>query len=164
HFADKPPAHLLTGSVVRAIGVRVGNDVALACCSSTNTSNLQTVSAALPNTFGAQSTLVILVNFQDNTTQPYTLSSAYDVAFNQTSNFDMENSFKQTWLTGDVVGWYTLPITAGSCPDANLIATDANQAAAAAGVNLANYARFVYGFPSVSCYGWWGLGTVGGSP
>src|SRR5262249_61399093 len=92
------------------------------------------------------------------------MSNAYDVVFNQTSKFDMENSFQQTWLTGDVVGWYTLPLSSASCPDNNAIAADANQAAAAAGVNLANYTRYVYAFPSASCYGWWGLVTVGGSP
>jgi hypothetical protein len=163
HFAEKPPAHLLTGSVVRASGVRVGNDLALACCSSTNTSSLQTVTAALPNTFGAQSTLVILVNFQDNPTQPYTLSTAQDVVFNQTSNFDMENSFQQAWLTGTVVGWYTLPISSSTC-DVNSIASYANQAATSAGVNLGNYTHYVYAFPSTSSCGWWGLGTIGGSP
>jgi len=163
HFAEKTPAHLLTGSVVRASGVRVGSDFALFCCSGTNNSNLQTITAALPNTFGAQSTLVILVNFQDDATQPYTLSSAQDVVFNQTSNFDMENSFQQTWLTGTVVGWYTLPMSSSTC-DVNSIASYANQAASSAGVNLANYSHYVYAFPNTSACGWWGLGTIGGSP
>jgi len=166
HFAEKPPAHLLTGSVVRASGVRVGTDLALACCSSTNTSSLQTVTAALPNTFGAQSTLVILVNFQDNTTQPYTLTNAHDVVFGSNGSvtmFDIENSYQQTWLTGDGVGWYTLPMSGSTC-DYNSIASYANQAATAAGVNLSNYSHYVYAFPNETSCGWWGLGTIGGSP
>jgi uncharacterized membrane protein len=163
HFSEKAPTHLLTGAVVRATGVRLGNDVALACCSGTNSSNLQTLSSVLPNTFGAQSTLVLLVNFQDNTTQPYTLNNAYDVVFNQTSNFDLENSLQQAWLTGNAVGWYTLPMSSSTC-DYSSIASYANQAATAAGVNLSNYKHYVYAFPSISACGWWGLGTVGGSP
>jgi hypothetical protein len=163
HFSEKTPTHLLTGAVVRANGVRLGNDVALACCSATNTSNLQALSSVVPNTFGAQSTLVMLVNFQDNTTQPYTLSTAQDVVFNQTSNFDMENSLQQAWLTGTVIGWYTLPMSSTTC-DYGSIASYADQAATAAGVNLSNYKHHVYAFPSVNPCGWWGLGTVGGSP
>jgi len=163
HFADKIPTSLLTGAVVKVSGVQVGGDLALACCSSTTTNALQTAPSVLPNTFGAQSTLVILVNFQDNTSQPYTASTAQDVVFNQTSNFDLENSLQQTWLTGTVVGWYTLPMSSTTC-DYTSIATYANQAASAAGVTLSNYKHYVYAFPTVSACGWWGLGTVGGSP
>src|SRR5579859_114314 len=117
----------------------------------------------LPYTFGQQNTLVILVNFQDNTSQPYTVASAQSVVFGDTSSFDLENSLQQTWLTGNVVGWYTLPMTSTTC-DTTSIANYANAAAAAAGVNLANYSHYVYAFPSISACGWWGLGTVGGSP
>jgi hypothetical protein len=119
--------------------------------------------APLSNTFGAQSTLLMLVNFQDNTSQPYTVASAHSVVFGDTSNFDLENSLQRTWLTGDVVGWYTLPMTSTTC-DTTSIANYANAAATAAGVNLGNYSRYVYAFPSLSACGWWGLGTVGGSP
>jgi hypothetical protein len=59
-----------------------------------------------------------------------------------------------------VVGWYTLPIS--STCDYGTIATYANQAATAAGVNLGSYQRFVYAFPSTSC-GWWGTSYVGGN-
>jgi len=166
HFAEKAPAHLLTGAVVRANGVRLGSDLALACCSGTNSSNLQTVSSVLPNTFGAQNTLVMLVNFQDNNAQPYTLTNAHDTVLGTNGSvtmFDIENSYQQTWLTGDVVGWYTLPIIGSTC-DYSSIASYANQAATAAGVTLSNYSHYVYAFPNESACGWWGLGTIGGSP
>ncbi len=163
-FSEHTPTNLLTGSTVQVEGVQVGNTVALACCTSpSTTSSLQTLSPALANTFGAQTTLVMLVNFQDLATQPYTLSFAQDVVFNQTSAWDMENSLQQTWLTGDVTGWYTLPVSSTTC-DYNSIATYANQAATAAGVNLSNYSRYVYAFPNTTACGWWGLGTIGGSP
>jgi len=163
HFAGQVPRNLLTGSIIKAVGVQVGTDLALACCTSTATSALQTVQSILPNTFGTQSTLVMLVNFQDNTSQPYTLTTAHDVVFNQTSNWDLENSLQQTSLTGTVVGWYTLPMTSSTC-DYTSIATYANQAATAAGIDLSAYKHYVYAFPNLSACGWWGLGTVGGSP
>src|SRR5207244_2311907 len=76
HFAANPPKHLLTGSHVRVKGVRVDGALAL---DSGGSSSVQTLSLALPNTFGAQKTLVILVNFQDKATQPYTLATAQNV-------------------------------------------------------------------------------------
>lgn len=158
-FAQNPPTHLLTGAIVRVQGVQLEQKVAVA--SGTSSTSLQTVSTApMPKAMGAQNTLVILVNFQNNTNQPYTASYASDETFVKNSNYYLENSFGQTWFTGDVVGWYTLPIS--STCDYGTIATYANQAATAAGVNLGAYQRFVYAFPSVSC-GWWGTAYVGGT-
>jgi hypothetical protein len=66
----------------------------------------------LPNTLGAQSTLVILVNFQDDpANQPYTVVDAQSAVFGVVSNFFLENSYQQTWVTGDVAGWYTIPLS-----------------------------------------------------
>ena len=158
NFASKAPV-LLTGSRIRAKGFRIDNTMAL----ESGTTSVQTLSTAvLPNTFGAQKTLVINVNFVNNPIEPYTIDFVRNVLFNTTSNFDLENSFQQTWLTGDSVGWYTLAINSTVC-DYNSIASQAKSAATAAGVNLANYNRYVYSFPGNSC-SWWGLGTVGGNP
>ena len=55
-----------------------------------------------PNTFGPQSTLVILMNFSDNSAQPYTTGFAESVTFTEVNNFDLENSYGQTSLTGIV--------------------------------------------------------------
>ncbi|HWR17480.1 MAG TPA: NEW3 domain-containing protein [Terriglobales bacterium] len=160
HFGANKPYQLRGGDKVRVKGSRLNTDVLMR--SGTDSSSVQTLALATPNTFGAQSTLVILVNFQDNTSQPYTPAYAYDVVFNTTSKFDMENSQNQTWLTGTVAGWFTLPMSNSTC-DYNQIATLGDQAAQNAGYNLSQYPRRVYGFPSGSC-GWWGLGNVGGNP
>src|SRR5690348_7223413 len=70
-FAQNPPTHLLTGAIVRVQGVQLEQKVAVA--SGTSSTSLQTVSnAPMPNAMGAQNTLVVLVNFQNNTAQPYT--------------------------------------------------------------------------------------------
>ena len=42
--------------------------------------------APLPNTFGAQNTLVMLVNFYDNTSQPFTVDQVHSMIFGTTSN------------------------------------------------------------------------------
>jgi hypothetical protein len=157
HFAGEAP-HLLTGTRVRVHGVRLGQAMAL----DGSGGNVQVLVSVAPNTFGAQKTLVILVNFQDKATQPYTQAQAQSVVFTTTSNFFKENSFQQTWLVGDVAGWFTIPLSSTVCNTSSL-ATYAKQAAAAAGYNLSNYSRYVYGFPSNAC-GWWGMGSVGGNP
>jgi hypothetical protein len=165
-FAANAPTNLLTGARVHVHGTRIGGTLALS--SGASTSSFQVVSSGLANTFGQQSTLVMLINFQDNTTQPYTVDDVTNTVFgssNSATNWDLENSLQQTWLTGTAVGWYTLPLTAASCPDNNTIATDANAAATAAGINLSNYTHYMYAFPFLSnCYGWLGLATVGGVP
>lgn len=161
HFARIAPANLLTGSRVRVQGVRLGNSLALDCCNSTSTtSSMQILSAALPNTFGAQHTLVLLVNFLNNTNQPYTPTYAYNETFSKNSQFYDEMSYGQTWFMGNVAGWYKLPIN--STCNLSTIASYANVAASKAGINLSNYQRFVYAFPSASC-GWWGSSYIGGT-
>jgi NPCBM-associated, NEW3 domain of alpha-galactosidase len=163
-FAADAPTNLLTGSIVHAHGTRVGGTLALACCTGGSSGSFQVTQAApLSNTFGAQNTLVMLVNFQDNTAQPWTTQQAQSMVFGTASNYWLENSFQQTSLTGDVAGWYTLPISSATC-DISSIQTDAQQAAQKAGYVLSNYSRFLYAFPQISSCGWGGYSYIGGNP
>ena len=73
-FDRNPPRHLLTGSRVRARGIETAGVLALG--SGTSVSNLQTMALASPDTFGAQSTLVILFHFLDLATQPTSVATA----------------------------------------------------------------------------------------
>jgi hypothetical protein len=168
YFAANPPDHLQTGARVRARGKRLDSVLMLSSGATTattpgGTTELQLQSLASPNTFGAQSTLVLLVNFSDNASQPTTVEAARSLVLTTVSNFDLENSQNQTWLTGDVYGWYTLAMGSSTC-DTTTLATQANKAATNAGVNLAQYTRILYMFPSISACGWAGLATIGGSP
>jgi M6 family metalloprotease-like protein len=177
HFVKHPPTHLLTGDHVRANGQLSGGGLILYSGSTnltktTTTANGKTQpppppptsSIPVPNTFGSQSVLVILVNFQDDAVQPYTLADAQNMYFGTANNFVMESSYQQTSLNGTVVGWYTIPESVTTC-NATQIATDAENAATAAGVNLSNYTRYVYAFPyDTACGGWAGMSTVGGNP
>src|SRR6266700_4881945 len=106
--------------------------------------------APLPNTFGAQNTLVILVNFYDNTSQPYTTDQVNSMIFGTVNNFYYENSYQQVWLTGDIYGWFTIPLSYTVC-DTSSLSSYANSAAAAAGANLSAYSRMVYVFPHNAC-------------
>jgi len=161
-IAKEPPTHLTSGARVRVRGVRVNGVLAL----QSGGDSVQVLSSALPNTLGEQRTLVILVNFRNYTSQPYTIDFANNLFFGTTSNFFLENSYQQTYLSGLIKGWYTIdmdsPTNSATC-DYSLISSLADQAASNAGVVLSNYSRKVYAFPQTGC-GWWGLGSVGGNP
>src|SRR4029453_8935282 len=149
NFAKDPPTHLTSGAKVRARGVRTNNLLAL----QSGSESIQTVAAASTNTFSEQSTLVLLINFQDKPgEQPWTVEQIRDLVFNTTSNFFLENSYQQTWLSGDVAGWYTIPFTSTVC-DIFSIASYAKSAASAAGFYLAAYQHYVYDFPHKACGG-----------
>jgi len=158
-FAKHPPTHLLTGDHVRANGQLLGGSLLLysgsANVTRTGGGSPPPPSIPVPNTFGAQSVLVILVNFQDDPVQPYTLADAQNAFFGSVNNFFSENSYQQTSVTGAVVGWYTIPDSVATC-DMYQIATDAKSAAVAASVNLSNYTRYVYAYPNNSTCGFAG--------
>ena len=158
-FRDDPPATLKTGMHVAVDGVQFGETLELNSGSVTQVTGVPAVAA---NATGQHRVLVILVNFQDKQTQPFTPEQAQSVMFTTTSNFYQEASYGQTWLTGDVFGWYTIPVSSTTC-DTSGIATYAQQAAVDAGANLSAYDHYVYAFPQNACT-WQGRGSVGGTP
>ncbi|HWS77159.1 MAG TPA: zinc-dependent metalloprotease family protein, partial [Thermomonas sp.] len=106
---------------------------------------------------GELRTAVVLVNFQDNASQPITTATAHSTVFGQVSDFLWENSYQQLLLSGQTHGWYTLPLSATQC-DTTAIAREADRAAAAAGVALQGYQTIVYMFPATTACGWSGTG------
>lgn len=169
HFKAEPPGHV-SGTPISASGVLLDNAMALESGQSILTlaagggknggSNGGTASPAL-STLGDQKTLLLLVNFRDQPAEPYTATYAQSVVFGTVSDYYRESSYGQTWLSGDVYGWFTIDLDSTVC-DLPQLANQANSAAQAAGANLANYAHIVYAFQN-SCGGK-GIGTVGGSP
>lgn len=118
-FASDAP-RFLTGERVKVRGIKVDDAITVESGArdverviGARTASIE-ATTALANTFGAQRTAVILVNFSDRVVQPYTVSYAQSVLAT-TSNFDLENSYGQTWLTTDVFGWYTIPLTSTVC-------------------------------------------------
>lgn len=150
---------LLTGDFVRATGVRSGQTLQLQTKTAEALQVLQY--APLSNTFGPQKTVVLMVNFSNDQSQPFTISYVKD-QMARSDVFVRENSYQQTSLSVDVFGWFTLPITNAGCP-IGLIEAYADQAAVAVGINLSGYARHIYLFPRNPC-GFNGASTVGGVP
>ena len=162
-FAGEAPTHLLTGAKVRVRGVRFGNLLALGGGNGKKKGNIDEVTPPPPlSIIGERRVLMILVNFQDKPDQPYSVAEAENILFGTTGDFVMENSYQQTWLSGDVAGWYTIPLSSTGC-DYVSIASFAQAAASAAGYDLSAYHHYVYAFPQNGCGGF-GFGTVGGNP
>ncbi|MGR8981593.1 MAG: Ig-like domain-containing protein [Gammaproteobacteria bacterium] len=182
HFAANPPG-LVSGDEVRAhgkvfnrSGAHAAEETDGAVLVESGDTGLLILAKGNPNgggtggsspgtsssALGEQRTLVILVNFSDNQTEPWTPAFAQSLVFGETSNFMFENSSQQTWVSGDVAGWFTIDLSSTVC-DIYTLAYQAKNAATASGVILSNYRRIVYSFPKNGCGGL-GLGTVGGNP
>lgn len=100
---------------------------------------------------GEQKTLVVLVNFQENPQEiPISKEDAHHVVFNTVSDFYSQMSQGQLWLSGDVAGTFTLPISNQICDD-DAVAAEANKMAETAGYQLSNYDRFIYLTTKTGC-------------
>ena len=102
--------------------------------------------------------LVLMVNFSNDTTQPYTTTTASGV-MGQVAQFWSDSSTGQLQITSDVHGWYTIADDNTGC-DTNTWVNQARAAAIADGVALGQYTHTVYGFSSAQCP--W-RGAAGGS-
>ncbi|OIN13875.1 Ig-like domain-containing protein [Oceanisphaera psychrotolerans] len=119
------------------------------------------MSSAGPS-LGEQKTLVMLVNFTDKAEQPYTREEASQLVFGQVDAYYQENTYGRSWLTGEVAGWFTIPLSSQVC-DVKTLAAQAQDEAVEAGVELSQYNRYVYVFPNNFCH-FSGLASVGGTP
>ena len=155
---SRKPTTLPSGSRIRVRGDADGMVLAL---NGAEAGNVQALAIAPSLTLGAQRVLVIPVNFQDDTTQPFTVDAMRDAVFGTVDAHFRESSFGQTWLEGDVLPWRTIAMNKTTC-DADTLASLADQSAQQAGVNLGAYARKLYVFPRNAC-SWSGLGNVGGN-
>ncbi|WP_158684657.1 NEW3 domain-containing protein [Pseudoalteromonas sp. T1lg48] len=119
--------------------------------------------AALTGTTGEQKVLVLMLNFQDNASaRPWTAQEVEDMVFGRVNDYYKEASYGQTWLTGDVRGYYTMPIDT-TC-DYFGMDKYAQQVAEDNGIDLSQYQRLVYMLPKNDSCTWRGQGTVGGNP
>lgn len=178
HFVKNPPTHLLTGDKVTASGQQSSSGLILysggnvknsggggtgSCTADSGQTCITTPSIPLPYTFGNQSTLLIAVNFQDNTLVSCDPVAAWSQFSSAANSFVAENSYGQTSITGTAVGCFTIPESITTCNTSN-IATEAQNAATANGVSLANYTRYIYLFPLDNACEFAGASTVGGNP
>ena len=114
---------------------------------------------------GTKKIAVLLFDFTNDTSQPWTAATVRDVVFDGSSSVNVyyqTASYGKLALTGDVFGWYPLADDNTGCRYTTW-ASEANAAASAAGVNLGNYTNVVYAFPYTSSCGWAGLAYLPGS-
>ena len=113
---------------------------------------------------GEYKVAVLLFNFADNTSEPWTpaqVSNAFFSASNSMDVFFKEQSWNQVDLTGDVYGWYQLAENGAGC-DVDAWADAADLKATQAGVALGNFDTIAYVFPNQSSCGWAGLAELPG--
>jgi len=114
---------------------------------------------------GTKQVAVVMFNFSNNTSQPWTYSFARGVVFDNADSVNayyQDASYGQMSMAGDVFGWYTIPDNDAGCRYTTW-ASLARQKASEAGVNLSVYQYVVFAFPSISSCGWAGLAYLPGS-
>ncbi len=164
-FAHTPPPHLHSGDVISVRGNAEGEEFVLAA-EATGGASLTTLTPAATTAVvaGEQKTLVMVANFLDATVS-CSISAISDLMFTSPTNQSIddlyhETSFGNVFLTGRVLGPYTLNYSKTTC-DFSAWADAADAAARAQGVDLTLYTRKVHVMPGNACPAT-GLGTVGG--
>jgi hypothetical protein len=109
---------------------------------------------------------VFMVTFQNDTRQPYTAAQLQDSVLTGTrsaARYWNESTGGNVQMTGDVLGWYRLPVNSDTCNLADWTAR-AKTAATAAGRNVAQYDHFQVWFPPTpACGSWAGMGEMAGT-
>jgi chitodextrinase len=158
-FRGRPAPLVRPGTPLQVEGSRVGGQIMVADGgTAVETSSSEPVPAGV-----SKRVAVVLLNFSNDTSQPYSKAHAEGVAFtnaNSVAAYYQEASWGNLTLSGDVFGWYTIADDNGGCDFGNW-GTQASAAATAAGVNLNAYDYVAYAFPSTSC-GWAGLAYLPG--
>ncbi|MGR5276418.1 Ig-like domain-containing protein [Vibrio rotiferianus] len=150
-------------SFVSGLALRAKGKVAVSVAALLSISTFSAFAGDMLPTKGEQKTLVLLVNFQENPNdQPISIAQAESLVFGEINNFYREASFEQTWLSGEVAGWFTLPLSNQVC-DFTAVQNAADDKAVAAGVPLANYDRIIYLMTKTAC-GVAGSATLQGIP
>ncbi len=136
------------------------------------------ISSAEQLPFTVKTVAVILFNFQNDQSKPFTEEFIQKMIFTGSESvkaYYQEASFKQLILggknnpdTGDVYGWFTIPYENTYCEPNGRLSTSlwrlaVNDAALAAGIDLSGYDHYIYIFPQTSACGWQGLAQIGGS-
>ncbi len=103
----------------------------------------------LRKTTGEIKVVVILVNFSDESSQPFTREQVQQAFFGATESlksYYRENSYNQLSYTGDIFGYYTIPFSRENCLEDYQWSESASEAARNAGVVLERYDIISYVF------------------
>ncbi len=162
-------AEAFAGRDVKATGrLRAGRLALSALEGQTSTPDPRAQGAVPP---GQRKVIVLLVNFQNDTSQPFTVDQARQAVFtnpNSVNAYYQEESAGTTSLTGrlrpdgDVFGWFTIASSNSPC-DFLTWGEQANDAATSAGVNLSGYDHYVYVWPQTGACPFAGAAFTPGS-
>ena len=154
----------LVGRRIEVSGSRTGRTVDVAAYRALPEGADSTGSATTSIAAQNKNVAVLLMNFRNDTRQPWTADHVAGVMFgnaNSVANYFAEQSYGNMAMTGQVFGWYTLDVDNAGC-DFNGWGSAVRAAALAAGENLNGFTNFVYAFPSASGCGWSGLAYLPG--
>ena len=107
---------------------------------------------------------VILANFSNNASQPYTPSAITSTLLTGTASvkkFYEEESRGAITISAQVFGWYTIAATNAGC-ETTLWDAQAEAAARAAGADLSSFTNIMVVWPAVGSCPWSGVGSVNG--
>ncbi len=102
----------LGGKEIAVSGYQMDQTIIAPCCDE-NAENAVENNASVQNgTLGEQKTVVLLLNFPDFQSQPFTKAIAQGKVFtdpDSLNNYVKEVSYNQTFLSGQTYGWFTMP-------------------------------------------------------
>jgi chitodextrinase len=159
-FHGPAPDGFVNGAVVRVTGTRDG--VALIADGGATSTG---VLASAPAWSGPRKLAVILINFTNNTSKPFTRGFANGVLFtyaNSVRAYFYEQSHGAVYLQGTTYDWIRIPYSNASCQP-QLWETAARKVFNAKGIDLSSYTNFMYMFPSTPSCPWRGMGYLPGS-
>lgn len=111
-FLAKKDIHFSSGTKVRVKGILLDQNLAASGPSNGDVTILEYAAVTIPTD---KKVAIILVNFQNDTRQPYTKEYTQTI-LNFAAAYYNEVSFGKLTLSGDIYGYYTLPIDA-TCND-----------------------------------------------
>jgi chitodextrinase len=166
NFRGRRP-DLQPGARVRLRGERRGDSIAVEDGSAETDESFADATTSIATSSVTKRVAIVLFNFSNNTSQPYTPAHAAGIAFNNTNSvaaYYRSNSWESVNLAGDVYGWFTIPDNSTSGCNFTTWGNSANNMAAAAGIDLssASYEHVVYAFPATSTCSWSGKGYLPG--
>ncbi len=118
-----------------------------------------------PPVTATKTVAVVLFNFTNDQTQPWTALQARGYTFDGPASaaaFYLEASYGKQTLVGDVFGWWTVPYTNEVCQQGNW-KNAAREIAAGQGVNLDGYDHIALAFPYVAACQFNAYGGTDGS-
>lgn len=169
YFA-KPQYEILGGKKIKVSGIELDGNVAVATSQVVTTTSKSL--AALSGPPAVRKVAVILFNFSNDPSQPYTKQGTKDAVFGAGSasvkSYYKENSYGLADIqglidpAGDVYGWYTIPMTNDDCfHNVYNWQAEANKLAIADGFVPSNYNTSIYFYPTAPTCQFGGMGSLG---